>query len=153
VTERRGRGHRTPVRYRERVPAGGRAPRGGHPLVEVLIAAGPDRVVAGHADGAPVARDYWQCLTDQGTLVLLYRESTVQVATGQVAAGHAVRRPGGSGRGARRGRRAQARRARAGRRPPRPTPAPGTCTAGGTDVPAPVRLTDARRPPRRPARR
>jgi hypothetical protein len=45
----------------------------GRPLVEVLTAAGPDRVVAGHADGAPVVRDYWHCLTDQGALVLLYR--------------------------------------------------------------------------------
>jgi hypothetical protein len=75
VTERRGRGHPAPARYRERVPDGGRTPRGGLPLVEVLVAAGPDRVVAGHADGAPAARDYWQCLTDRGALVLLYREA------------------------------------------------------------------------------
>jgi hypothetical protein len=32
-------------------------------------------VVAGYdAGGAPVARDYWHCLTDQGALVLLYRD-------------------------------------------------------------------------------
>jgi hypothetical protein len=94
VTERQARGHRVPARYRERTPdhapaptpdpaSDGTAPAPparrlaarpvGRPLVEVLTAAGPDRVVAGHADGAPVVRDYWHCLTDQGALVLLYR--------------------------------------------------------------------------------
>jgi hypothetical protein len=53
--------------------------------VEVLVAAGPDRVVAGHADGRPVARDYWQCFTDQGALVLLYREAAVADPAGAAA--------------------------------------------------------------------
>jgi hypothetical protein len=75
VTTRRLRGHQVPARYRERLAAGARAPRGGQPLVEVLTAAGPDRVVAEHAGGPPLARDYWQCLTDGGALVLLYREA------------------------------------------------------------------------------
>ncbi len=73
VTTRAERGHAVPVRYRERLPDGVRAPRG-MPLVEVLTAVGPDRVSTGGEQGAPVSREYWQCLTERGELVLLYRD-------------------------------------------------------------------------------
>ena len=73
VTTRAERGHAVPVRYRERLAEGVRAPRG-IPLVEVLTAVGPDRVSAGGEQGAPVSREYWQCLTERGDLVLLYRD-------------------------------------------------------------------------------
>ena len=73
VTTRAERGHAVPVRYRERLEAGARAPRG-LPLVELAAVAGPDRVAVGDEDGAPTAREYWQCLTDNGDLVLLYRD-------------------------------------------------------------------------------
>lgn len=76
VTTRPERGHAVPVRYRERLAEGARAPRG-VPLVEVLTAAGPDRVTTGAEHGAPVSREYWQCLTERGDLVLLYRDLAV----------------------------------------------------------------------------
>ncbi len=74
VTARAERGHVVPVRYRERLGEGERAPRG-VPLVEVLTAAGPDRVTAGAEHGETTAREYWQCLTERGDLVLLYRDA------------------------------------------------------------------------------
>ena len=56
-------------------PAGARPRRTvGQPLVGVVSAAGPDRIVTGHETGEGVAREYWQCATDDGRLVLLYRE-------------------------------------------------------------------------------
>ncbi|GJG88277.1 hypothetical protein tb265_34580 [Gemmatimonadetes bacterium T265] len=73
VTTRPERGHPVPVRYRERLAEGARAPHG-IPLVEVLTAAGPDRVTAGAEHGVPASREYWQCLTGRGDLVLLYRD-------------------------------------------------------------------------------
>ncbi len=73
VTTRAERGHLVPVRYRERLAEGVRAPRG-IPLVEVVTAVGPDRVTAGAETGAPLSREYWQCLTGGGELVLLYRD-------------------------------------------------------------------------------
>ncbi len=44
--------------------------------VDVVAAAGPDRVAAGGAEpeGA-AAREYWQCATDDGRLLLLYRDA------------------------------------------------------------------------------
>jgi hypothetical protein len=74
VTTRRRRGYAVPVRYRERLRDGARA-RHGMPLLDVLTAAGPDRVAVGHESGAPIAREYWQCLTGDGQLVLLFRNA------------------------------------------------------------------------------
>ena len=69
------RGDRVPVRYRERRRHGrGRAAPVAEP-VPVITAVGPDRVAVGHEAGAPVQREYWQCLTGEGRLVLLYREA------------------------------------------------------------------------------
>ncbi len=73
VTTRSERGHLAPARYRERLAEGARAPHG-IPLVEVLTAVGPDRVDAGAEQGARTAREYWQCMTERGDLVLLYRD-------------------------------------------------------------------------------
>jgi hypothetical protein len=96
ATTRGERGHEVPVRYRERLPDGARAPRG-LPLVEVLAAAGPDRLSAGAEDGAPVAREYWQCLTDRGELVLLFRELAPGPAAGPGAHGPAAPLPAAGG--------------------------------------------------------
>ncbi|AHG92542.1 hypothetical protein J421_5007 (plasmid) [Gemmatirosa kalamazoonensis] len=73
VTTRARRGMRVPARYRERLADGERAPSG-RPLVEIATALGPDRVFAGGEAGDEVRREYWQCLTDEGRLVLLYRD-------------------------------------------------------------------------------
>jgi hypothetical protein len=72
VTTRGRRGHAMPIRYRERLADGARAPRG-LPLVEIRAAAGPDRVSAGDEEGVRVEREYWTCLTDEA-LVLLFRD-------------------------------------------------------------------------------
>ncbi|HEX2780373.1 MAG TPA: hypothetical protein VHM30_12795 [Gemmatimonadaceae bacterium] len=72
VTTRERRGHAMPVRYRERLAPNARARRG-LPLVEVIAAAGPDRVSAGLEEGTPVSREYWTCLTEEA-LVLLFRD-------------------------------------------------------------------------------
>ena len=76
VTTARRRGDAMPVRYRERLADGARAPRG-LPLVEIHAAAGPDRVRAGDEDGVPVSREYWTCLTDEA-LVLLFRNGRTE---------------------------------------------------------------------------
>lgn len=63
------RGHRVPVRYRDREDA--------HALprdVSVVMAAGPDCLSGGEAD-APYAREYFHCVTEAGTLVLLFRNA------------------------------------------------------------------------------
>jgi hypothetical protein len=44
-------------------------------VVEVLVAAGPDRVDGGSWEGAPHAREYFHCITADGRLVLLFREA------------------------------------------------------------------------------
>ena len=72
VTTRERRGGPMPVRYRERLPPNARARRG-LPLVEVIAAAGPDRVSAGLEEGTRVSREYWTCLTEEA-LVLLFRD-------------------------------------------------------------------------------
>ena len=61
------RDHCAPTVYRER----GRAQS---PDVELLTAAGPDRISGGAEIGEPYARDYFQCVTAQGQLVLLYHD-------------------------------------------------------------------------------
>lgn len=76
VTTTRRRGDAMPVRYRERLADGARAPRG-LPLVEIRAAAGPDRVRAGDEEGVPVSREYWTCLTDEA-LVLLFRSGAAE---------------------------------------------------------------------------
>jgi hypothetical protein len=72
VTTKRRRGQPMPVRYRERLTGGARARRG-LPLVEIIAAAGPDRVSVGSGEELPVSRAYWTCLTDEA-LVLLFRD-------------------------------------------------------------------------------
>lgn len=77
VTTRRRRGQAMPVRYRERLAGNARA-RGGLPLVEIMAAAGPDRVsVGGGGEDAPVSRAYWTCLTADA-LVLLFRDESTR---------------------------------------------------------------------------
>lgn len=75
VVARARRDHLVPIRYREQRDGWKRAGHGA-PLIDVVIAAGPDRIVTGHEIGAPVAREYWQCLTDDGRLVLLFRDAS-----------------------------------------------------------------------------
>jgi hypothetical protein len=77
TTERRDQ--HVPVSYREREEAaaaqGAKRPR--TPRVreaEVLTALGPDRISGGAEVGAPYARDYYQCVTADGLLVLLFRD-------------------------------------------------------------------------------
>jgi len=72
VTTKRRRGQAMPVRYRERLVGGARARRG-LPLVEIIAAAGPDRVSIDATEATPVSRAYWTCLTDEA-LVLLFRD-------------------------------------------------------------------------------
>ncbi|MFL5561559.1 MAG: hypothetical protein ACJ79K_08800 [Gemmatimonadaceae bacterium] len=72
VTTKRRRGQPMPVRYRERLTGGARARRG-LPLVEIIAAAGPDRVSVGSGEELPVSRAYWTCLTEEA-LVLLFRD-------------------------------------------------------------------------------
>ncbi len=62
VTEPR-RDHDVPVRYRESAK----------PEVDVLVAAGPDRVTGGTWEATPYAREYFHCVTADGRLVLLFR--------------------------------------------------------------------------------
>ena len=62
--------------YRERLAEGERAPAG-RPLVEIVTALGPDCLAVGQEGGAPVSREYWQCLTNDARLVLLYHDSAV----------------------------------------------------------------------------
>lgn len=78
TTERRD--HRIPVSYREHMQTHARQ-RGGRPPrvseVVVLAAAGPDRISGGAEAGELYARDYYQCVTADGRLVLLYRDTLV----------------------------------------------------------------------------
>jgi hypothetical protein len=70
------RDHRVPVSYREREEAHA-AKRGRTPRVseaEVLTALGPDRISGGAEVGEPYARDYYQCVTADGLLVLLFHD-------------------------------------------------------------------------------
>lgn len=73
VTTKRRRGQAMPVRYRERLTGNARARRG-LPLVEIIAAAGPDRVSIDTTEVA-VSRSYWTCLTDEA-LVLLFRDES-----------------------------------------------------------------------------
>jgi hypothetical protein len=66
TTERRD--HQVPVGYHEH----GR--REQSPEREVLTAAGPDRISGGAEVGEPYVRDYFQCVTADGMLVLLYHD-------------------------------------------------------------------------------
>jgi hypothetical protein len=72
MATRRERGHAVPARYRERPAEGARAPDA--PPVDVVAAVGPDCLAVGAEQGAPTAREYWQCLTGLGELVLVYRD-------------------------------------------------------------------------------
>ena len=72
VTTKHRRGQAMPVRYRERLTGNARARRG-LPLVEIIAAAGPDRVSVAATEAIPVSRAYWTCLTDEA-LVLLFRD-------------------------------------------------------------------------------
>jgi protein ImuB len=74
VTESR-RDHAVPVRYHER-PLGAKKTRGephGGTAVEVVTAVGPDRIDGGLWEAAPYAREYFQCVTRDGRLVLLFQ--------------------------------------------------------------------------------
>ena len=86
VTTKRRRGQAMPVRYRERLTGSARARRG-LPLVEIIAAAGPDRVSLDTIE-APVSRSYWTCLTGEA-LVLLFRDESSEkkpIADTQAAA-------------------------------------------------------------------
>lgn len=75
TTERRD--HRVPVSYREGAQARQRG-KGSAPRVSevaVLTTVGPDRISGGVEVGEPYARDYYQCVTADGLLVLLYRDA------------------------------------------------------------------------------
>jgi Nucleotidyltransferase/DNA polymerase involved in DNA repair len=61
------RDHHAPTAYRERG-------RGQSPDVELLTAVGPDRISGGAEIGEPYARNYFQCVTAEGMLVLLYHD-------------------------------------------------------------------------------
>lgn len=67
VTTTARRDHHVPGGYRE--DGGGRSAD-----VEVLTAVGPDRISGGADIGEPYARDYFQCVTTEGMLVLLYHD-------------------------------------------------------------------------------
>jgi hypothetical protein len=88
VTTERRRGHKLPVRYRVRTTSS----RTEAPLpqavmpnatgsgsseqeIEILTTTGPDRISGGDETGSPFAREYFHCLTSDGTLVLLYRDA------------------------------------------------------------------------------
>jgi hypothetical protein len=58
------RDHAVPVSYRERASE-----------IAVLTTVGPDRISGGAETGALYARDYYQCVTAEGLLVLLYRDA------------------------------------------------------------------------------
>jgi hypothetical protein len=85
VTTKRRRGQPMPVRYRERLTGNARARRG-LPLVEIIAAAGPDRVSVGTIDATmPVSRAYWTCLTDEALVLLFRDESSEEKAVGEEA--------------------------------------------------------------------
>jgi hypothetical protein len=65
------RDHHAPAAYRERG-------RGQSPEVALLTAAGPDRISGGAEIGEPYARDYFQCVTTDGLLVLLYHDAIAE---------------------------------------------------------------------------
>jgi hypothetical protein len=65
------RDHHAPIAYRERG-------RGQSPDVELLTAVGPDRISGGAEIGEPYARDYFQCVTAEGMLVLLYHDAIAE---------------------------------------------------------------------------
>jgi hypothetical protein len=71
------RDHVVPVCYHERpLGASGVKTRGephGGTAVDVLIAVGPDRIDGGLWEAAPYAREYFQCVTRDGRLVLLFQ--------------------------------------------------------------------------------
>jgi hypothetical protein len=66
------RDHHAPAAYRER----GRGQAS--PDVALLTAAGPDRISGGAEIGEPYARDYFQCVTADGMLVLLYHDAIAE---------------------------------------------------------------------------
>jgi protein ImuB len=66
VRTRRRRDHLLPTQYRDRE------------WMEILSAAGPDRVSGGRW-GEPYAREYFRCVTDDGMLVWLYRDAREDV--------------------------------------------------------------------------
>jgi hypothetical protein len=68
MTTAERRDHQIPSRYRERAK-GERAVD-----VDVITALGPDRISGGAEIGEPYARDYFQCVTAEGMLVLLYHD-------------------------------------------------------------------------------
>jgi hypothetical protein len=71
------RDHRVPVSYRERAEAHAMQ-RGKMPRVSeaaVITALGPDRISGGAETGDAYVRDYYQCVTTDGLLVLLYRDT------------------------------------------------------------------------------
>ena len=65
------RDHQAPSAYRERG-------RGQSPDVVLLTAVGPDRISGGAEIGEPYARDYFQCVTAEGMLVLLYHDAIAE---------------------------------------------------------------------------
>jgi len=84
VTTCTRRNQSVPLSYREPSGNDARKREGGLP-VRIVTAAGPDRVLTGHETGTPVTREYWQCLTDHGRLVLLFRDGSRGVARDDVA--------------------------------------------------------------------
>ena len=64
VTTRRRRDHELPIAYRDR----------GGEWMEILSAAGPDRVSGGRWS-EPYAREYFRCVTEDGMMVWLYRDA------------------------------------------------------------------------------
>jgi len=64
VTTKRRRDHELPIAYRDR----------GGEWMEILSAAGPDRVSGGRWT-EPYAREYFRCVTDDGMMVWLYRDA------------------------------------------------------------------------------
>ncbi len=72
------RDHEIPVRYHEPISGGrgrGRPARRAirDDAIDVLVAAGPDRIEGGAWEDAPYAREYFHCVTADGRLVLLFR--------------------------------------------------------------------------------
>jgi hypothetical protein len=57
------RDHDVPVRYQESATLD----------VDILVAAGPDRVAGGSWEATPYEREYFHCITADGRLVLLFR--------------------------------------------------------------------------------
>lgn len=75
VTTHHRRGFAVPVRYREQLANSVRA-KHDTPLIDVLTAAGPDRMSVGQESGTAVVREYWQCFNGDGQFVLLFRDAT-----------------------------------------------------------------------------